>query len=312
MTMEKNSRIYVAGGGKTIGAAILRTLDRRGYANVIPPGDEPDYTDRAAVRKFFAAERPEYVFVAGGRAGGIAANQKRPAELMYDNLCQGTNVIAAAQEFKVRKLLYLAGSCCYPGQCRQPMREQDLWTGPLEPTNEAYATAKLAGIMMCLAYRRQYGAPFVSAIPANYFGPGDDFSPEDSHVIGGLIRRMHQAVRRGDRSVTIWGTGRPRREFIFVDDLAEACLKVMDLYDDDPPINIGAGGDMSIVELAGAIKAVTGFGGEIVFDTSKPDGMMVKSLDTSRLQKLGWKAESDFRTGLAATYEWYLENVDSK
>ncbi len=302
--MEKTSRIFVAGADTLIGAAILQELDRQGYRCLVGR-DEPDLTDEQAVGAFFADEQPEYVFFAAGRSGGIGANVRYPADLMIDNLTRQNHVITAAFRHRTKKLLYLASSCSYPRECRQPMREEDLLTGPLEPTNEAYAIAKIAGMKLCWAYARQYGAPFISGIPSNVFGPGDDISLEDSHVIMALIRRMHEAKARGDRSIEIWGTGTPRRDFLFSEDLARACLFVMDRYDGVEPINLGSGLSYSIAELAEMIRDVVGFAGEIRYDTSKPDGMPVKVLDTSRLRDLGWKPSVPFRDALEKTYEWF-------
>lgn len=307
--MEKRSRVYVAGGRTLIGSALLRELDRQGYTNVLGrPGEEPDLTDAAQVESFFARNAPEYVFVAAGRSGGIAANQKYPADLMLDNLLVECHLLAAAHRHRVRKLLYLASSCSYPKHSPQPMREDALLTGPVEPTNEAYAVAKIAGIKLCQAYRQQYGASFVAGIPANAFGPGDDFSPEDSHVIAALIQKMHEARLSGADSVEIWGTGSPRREFVFADNLAEACLLAMRAYDGPEPINLGGGVDMSIAELACLIREVTGFRGQILFDTGKPDGMPVKLLDSSKLLALGWRPRLSFRSALEATYDWFLQS----
>ena len=302
--MEKTSRIFVAGAETLIGSAILHELDRRGYRRLIGR-EEPDLTDAQAVEEFFAAEQPEYVFFAAGRSGGIGANIRYPADLMIDNLSRQNNVIMAAFRHRTKKLLYLASSCSYPRVCPQPIREDYLLTGPLEPTNEAYAVAKIAGLKLCQALRQQHGVAFVSGIPSNAFGPGDDLSPENSHVIMALIRRMHAAKARGDRSIDIWGTGTPRRDFLFSEDLARACLFVMERYDGPEPINLGSGLSFSIAELAEAIRDVVGFAGEIRYDTSKPDGMPVKVLDTARLKELGWSPIVPFRDALEKTYEWF-------
>ncbi len=308
--LEKHSRIYVAGSDTPIGAALLRELDRQGYDEIVGrPGREPDLTDAAQVEAFFARHSPRHVFVAAGRSGGIAANQKYPAELMLDNLLLGCHLIHAAHRHGVKKLLYLASSCSYPRQSPQPMREEYLLTGPLEPTNEAYAVAKIAGVKLCQAYRQQYGANFITGIPANAFGPGDDFDPENSHVIAALMRRMHEAKEAGSEAVEIWGTGSPRREFIFVDNLAEACLVAMDRYDSIEPINLGGGTDLSIKELAYLVQEVTGFEGQIRFDATKPDGMPVKLLDSSKLLGLGWQPRVSFADALRATYDWFVQTV---
>ncbi len=311
--MRKASVIYVAGGETLIGAAILRVLRQQGYENVLGgPGEEVDLTIAAEVESFFARHRPEYVFHAGGRSGGIAANTNWPAELARDNLLGSVHVIHAAHACRVRRLLYLASSCSYPRLCPQPMREESLLAGPLEPTNEAYAVAKLAGLKLCQAYRQQYGDDFFAGIPANAFGPGDDFSPEDSHVIAALIRRLHAAKSAGAASVCIWGTGRPRREFIYVDDLADACCFVMEHYRDDAPINLGGGTDLSIAALAEKIRDIVGFSGKLEFDASRPDGMPLKALDSSKLLRLGWRPTLDFDQGLRRTYEDYLRSGKSR
>ena len=302
--MEKTSRIFVAGSDTLIGSAILQELDRQGYRNLVGL-NEPDLTDAVAVEAFCADQRPEYIFYAAGRSGGIGANVRYPADLMIDNLTRQSHVITSAFRHRARKLLYLASSCSYPRECRQPMREEDLLTGPLEPTNEAYAVAKIAGMQLCRAYAQQYGAPFISGIPSNAFGPGDDISPEDSHVMMALMRRMHEAKGRADRFIEIWGTGTPKRDFLFSKDLARACLFVMDRYDGRDPINLGSGEGRTIAELADAIRDVVGFAGEIRYDTSKPDGMPVKVLDTSRLRALGWSPSTAFRKALEKTYEWF-------
>ena len=306
--MERHSNIYVVGGQTLVGAAILRQLERQGYLNIVArPGEEPELTEAVQVDAFFARTAPDYVFLAAGKSGGIRANQKYPAELMLDNLLVECHVIYSAYRHGVKKLLYLASSCSYPKHCPQPMRVESLLTGPLEPTNEAYAVAKIAGIKLCQAYRQQYGVNFVVGIPANAFGPGDDFSLEDSHVIAALIRKMHEAKELGLESVDIWGTGAPRREFIFADDLADACLFVMQKYDGLEPINIGGGADLSIGELAALIKDVVVYPGELYFDTSKPDGMPLKILDSSQLRELGWRPKTAFRSALSATYDWFLQ-----
>ena len=306
--MERNSRVYVAGGETLIGAAILRQLERQGYRNIVGrPGEEPDLTDGRAVDDFFSRQLPEYVFMAAGKSGGIEANRKYPAELMLDNLLVGCNVIHNAHRYGVKKLLYLASSCSYPKHCPQPMRVESLFTGPLEPTNEAYAVAKIAGIKLCQAYRQEYGANFIVGIPANAFGPGDDFSPDNSHVIAALIRKMHEAKVASSASVEIWGTGTPRREFIFADDLADACLFVMQGYDGAEPINLGVGTDLSIAELAELVKETVGYVGGLRFDTSRPDGMPVKVLDSSRLIAMGWRPATPFRKALAVTLRAFLQ-----
>jgi GDP-L-fucose synthase len=311
--MEKRSKIFVAGRHTLIGEALLRELERQGYENIAGSrNDEPELTSQTQVDSFFARTLPEYVFLAAGKSGGIKAYQKYPAELMYDNLLVECHVVHSAYLYRVRKLLYLASSCVYPRLCPQPMAIETLMMSPLEPTNEAYAVAKLAGLSLCRAYRRQYGRNFVSAIPANAFGPGDDFSHEDSHVIAALIRRMHDAKTLGQKSVTIWGSGQPRREFIFADELAVACIFTMTHYDGADPINLGVGADLSIRELAELVREVIGYSGELQFDPSQPDGMPAKLLDSSRIKALGWKSQMPMRSALEATYRWFVENEIGK
>ncbi len=305
--MKQDSIIYVAGADTLIGNAILRKLKQEGYLNIYGGSSEaPDLCNSVRVDKFFSRFAPEYVFLSAGKSGGIYANQNHPAELIQDNLQVINNVIHSAYLHKVKKLLYTASSCCYPKHCPQPMREEFLFTGPLESTNEAYATAKIAGIKMCQAYNQQYRANFVSVIPANLFGPGDDFSPEDSHVIAALILKMHEAKKLGRKSVEIWGTGSPRREFIYADDLADACIFIMSRYDSPEPINAGGGSDLSIRELATQVKEVVGYSGEFSFDASKPDGMPIKLLDSHKLREMGWRPKSNFLTALSVTYDWFL------
>lgn len=310
--IEQDATIYVAGGQTLIGSAILRQLERGGYRNVVDPADEPDLTDARQVEALFAQRRPGYVFLAAGRSGGIGANQRYPAEFMRDNLLVDCHVIHSAYHHKTKKLLYLASSCSYPKHCPQPMRIESLLTGPLEPTSEAYAVAKIAGIWLCQAYRQQYGANFIVGIPANAFGPGDDFSPEDSHVIAGLMRKMHEAKVGGAECVEIWGTGTPRREFIFADDLADACIFVMCEYDGVQPVNLGSGSDLSIRELAELLKEVVGYAGRLSFNSGKPDGMPAKLLDSSYLRQLGWQPKTPLRSALLATYEWFLQTEQGR
>lgn len=306
--MQTDARIYVAGGDTLIGSAILRRLRAEGCRNLIG-GPEPDFADPAAVRGFLGRHRPEYVFVAAGRSGGIEANRRHPASLMLDNLNVAAHLIPATHGAGVRRLLYLASSCSYPRLCPQPMRPEHLLTGPLEPTNEAYAVAKIAGMALCRAYRAEHGADFVVALPANSFGPGDDFDEHNAHVVSALIRRMHEAAAEGRPSVDIWGTGSPRREFLYVDDLADAAVFAMRRYRGDEPVNLSGGTDVSIRELAGMIREVVGYAGELRFDPARPDGMPLKSLDGRVLAQLGWRAATGFRDALAATYRWYLENL---
>jgi len=302
--MNINSSIYVAGGNTLIGAAILRALEKAGYSNTFSEKDE-DLKNVKQIDTFFRERKPEFVFLAAGKTGGIDANMKYPAELMLDNLLIACNIIECAHRHGVKKLLYLASSCSYPRDCAQPMKEESLLTGLLEPTNEAYAVAKIAGIKLCQAYRSQYGSNFIVGIPANAFGPSDDFSEEDSHVVAALIRKMHEAKANNRKQVDVWGTGNPQREFIFIDDLADACLFIMNNYDTPEPINLGSGTAFSIRNLAETIREVVGFNGSIVYDTSKPDGMPIKSLDNSKIIDLGWSPHFSLREGLAITYKWY-------
>ncbi len=306
--MDQRSRIYVAGMSTVIGAALVRVLRRQGYVNLLAPGgDEPDLTEVGAVDAFLARFAPEVVFLAGGRTAGIRGNQLLPADLILNNLLVECHVVDCAFRHGVRELLYLASSCCYPRECSQPMRVESLFTGPLEPTNEAYALAKLAGIGLCRAYASQHRVRFISVIPGDTFGPRDDFSPEESHVVAALLRRMHEGKVSGAATVVIWGTGMPRRDFVYADDLADACITVMQRYGGLGPINISAGMDLSIRNLAEVIKDVVGFRGTLEFDTSRPDGMPLKVLDTSELRQLGWRPRASLRDALQATYTWFLE-----
>ena len=305
--MEKNARIYVASNDSLVKEPLLRELARKGYKNIVgKSGSEPPLGDAQQVDAFFSSEAPEYVFLLGGRSGGIRANQKYPADLMLDNLLVGCHVVASAHRYGAKKLLYLASSCIYPKLSQQPMRVELIMSGRLEPTNEAYALAKLAGVYLCQAFRQQFGANFITAVPANAFGPGDDFSQEDSHVVGALLRRMHEAKVTGREYVEIWGSGMPRREFIFSEDLAKACLFLMRVYDQGEPINVGVGYDWSIGELAEQVKGVVDYAGELRFDNSKPDGMPAKLLDSTQLKSLGWKPETSIKEALGLTYEWFL------
>ncbi len=303
-------RIHVAGHRGLAGSAIVRALSARGLADnlILRSSAECDLRDRAAVDQLFASERPEIVFLAAARVGGILANDTYPAEFLRDNLAIELNVIDAAREHGVRKLMLLGSSCIYPRLAPQPMPEDCLLTGPLEPTNEWYAIAKIAGIKMCQAYRRQYGSDFIAVMPTNLYGPHDNFDLETSHVLPALIRRFHEATQRGDTSVTIWGTGQPRREFLHVDDLADACLMLMEDWSDERIINIGVGRDISIGELASLVADVVGFTGEIDYDTTKPDGTPRKLLDVSRINELGWHASIDIRDGIEQTWKWYVEH----
>jgi GDP-L-fucose synthase len=311
--VNRSARIFVAGGETLAGVALLEALRAGGYGKVVgAPPDEPDLTDAAQVEAFFDEARPEYVFLVGGMSGGIQRNRQCPADLMRDNLLVAAHVIHEAHSHDVAKLLYLAGSCSYPKNAPQPLRVESLMTGPLEPTNAAYATAKLAGWQLCDAYREQYDARFITAIPANPFGPHDDFSPEGGHVIPALLRRAHEAKLRGEAQLLIWGTGAPRREFVYSRDLANACLFVMQRYEGPEPINLGGGTNRSIAEVAREIAEVVGYRGRLAFDASKPDGALLKCLDSRPLRQMGWSAKGEFRKQLRETYRWYLEHVADK
>jgi len=310
MAMKKEDRIYVASGNSFIGEAVINELRREGYVNIVGgPGEEPDLLDRACVDSFFARVKPEYVFLTAGKSAGIMGNTKFPAELMLDNLLIECHVIDSAYRHGVKKLLYLASSCSYPKYCAQPMKETDLLTGSMEPAHEAYAVAKIAGIKLCQAYGQQHGVNFICGIPADNFGPGDDFSFENSHVIGALIHKMHDAKEKGRGKVVIWGTGEPIRDFIYVEDLAKACIFVLKNYNDSLPINLGAENGISIRQLAEKIKKICGFTGKIEFDISMPDGIPEKVLDSEKLRDLGWLSEWDFEKALSKTYAWFIEHA---
>jgi GDP-L-fucose synthase len=307
--MEKQARIFVAGDDTVAGAAILERLHGEGYCNLLgrsPAG--PDLTDASDVNTFFAEALPEYVFLAAGRSGGIHLNRICPADLMLDNLRVITNVVPAAHRYGTTKLLYLASSCAYPRIAPQPLAVDSLMTGVLEPTSEAYATAKLAGWQLCNAFRRQYGADFITAFTANAFGPHDDYGPDSGHVIPSLIRRAHEAKMVDESVLTVWGTGKPRREFMYARDLADACVFVMRHYDGAAPINLGIGSDLSIGETARAVARAVGYRGEIRYDPTKPDGAPLKRLNSSPLMALGWRPTINFHDALVETYHWFLEN----
>jgi len=318
--MEKDSKIYVAGNKGLVGSAFVRRLQSEGYNRIITRSHaELDLLDQAAVAGFFSHERPEYVFLAAAKVGGIHANNTYPAEFIYENLMVQSNVIHQAFINGVTKLLFLGSSCIYPREAPQPMKEEYLMTGPLEPTNSPYATAKIAGIEMCRSYNRQYGTEFIPVMPTNLYGPNDNFDLQTSHVFPALIRKLHEAKEKNDALVEVWGTGKPRREFLHVDDMADACVFLMDLPFDRcdvkassdatlPLINIGTGTDITIGELAVVISDVVGFEGEMIFDPSKPDGMPRKLLDSSRLNALGWSSKISLRDGIESTYKWFLDN----
>ena len=307
--MEKSDSIYVAGHRGLVGSAIVRRLQADGYDNLLlRTSKELDLREQAEVRAFFETERPNYVILAAARVGGILANDTYPAEFIYDNLMMEANIIDAAYRYKVKKLLALGSTCIYPKMAPQPLKEEYLLTGPLEPTNEWYAVAKIAGIKLCQAYRRQYGCHFIAAMPTNLYGPGDNFDLKNSHVLPALIRKFHAAKENDDPSVTLWGTGKPLREFLHVDDLADACLFLLENYDSEEIVNIGVGEDLSIAELAAIVCEVVRFEGGIVYDSTKPDGTPRKLVDVSRINGLGWHARIGLREGVMQTYQWFLDN----
>ena len=317
--MDKNAKIYVAGHRGLVGSALMRQLIAQGYTNLITRSHaDLDLTNQASVWEFFASERPEFAFLAAAKVGGIVANSTYPAEFIYSNLAIQNNVIHSAWEFGLERMLFLGSSCIYPRDCPQPIKEEYLLTGPLEPTNRPYALAKIAGVEMCHAYNRQYGTKFLAAMPTNLYGPNDSYDLQNSHVLPALIRKMHEAKTRKDMDVTVWGTGAPCREFLYSDDLADACIFLMNLpeavfasllsSDAFPIVNIGYGEDVTIRELAEAIKDTVKFNGVLQFDLSKPDGTPRKLLDVERLNRLGWKAKTSLREGLQLAYADYLEN----
>jgi GDP-L-fucose synthase len=303
----RGARIYVAGHRGMVGSACVRRLAAAGAEVLTADRATADLRRQAEVEAFMAAARPDAVVVAAARVGGILANDTLPAEFLYDNLMIEANLIEAAHRNDVNRLLFLGSSCIYPREAPNPITEDALLTGPLEPTNQWYAVAKIAGIKLCQAYRRQYGRDYISAMPCNLYGPGDYFHPERSHVIPALLQRFHQAARDGAEVVTCWGTGTPRREFLHVDDLADACAFLLETYSGEGHLNVGTGADITIAELAATIARVTGYRGRIAWDTSRPDGTMLKRMDVSRLAAMGWQARTGFEDGLAGTYRWFLE-----
>ncbi|MBQ2125738.1 MAG: GDP-L-fucose synthase [Spirochaetales bacterium] len=306
--MEMQAKIYVAGHRGLVGSSILRALDKAGYKNIVyRTHQELDLTNYEAVKEFFEKERPEYVFLAAAKVGGIWANKTHKAEFIYENLQIQNNVIKNAYDFGVKKLLFLGSSCIYPKMCPQPIKEEYLLSGYLEETNDAYAIAKISGLMMCRAFRQQYNVDYISAMPTNLYGYNDNFDLESSHVLPALMRKIHEAKENNIPEVTVWGTGAPLREFLFVDDLAEALVFLMTEYSGEEPVNVGTGTDVSIKELAQLICKVVGYSGKIVFDTSKQDGTPKKLLDVSKINSLGWKAKVSLEEGIRKTYEWYLK-----
>jgi len=321
--MNRSAKIYIAGHNGLVGSALTRHLESLGYTHLISRSHaELDLCNQENVIKFFEQERPDYVFMAAAKVGGIHANNTYPAEFIYDNLMVQSNVIDCCWRYNVNRLLFLGSSCIYPKMAPQPIREDYLLTGPLEPTNEPYAIAKIAGIKTCESYNRQYGTRYLSVMPTNLYGPGDNFDLENAHVLPALMRRFHQAKLSGDKYVSVWGTGKPRREFLHVDDMAKACVDIMNLsdgivdkelltYPSPCFLNIGTGTDVSIAELCEIIKTVTGYQGEIHYDTTKPDGTMRKLLDVSRINNLGWEAQIELHEGIQKTYDWFLQTIDT-
>jgi GDP-L-fucose synthase len=309
--MTGSSRVFVAGHGGLAGSAIVRRLAQESHIDIqTATREQLDLRDQAAVNYWFKANRPEYIYLAAGTVGGIFANATRPAEFIYDNMLIHATVVHAAHQYGAKKLLYLGSSCIYPRDCAQPMTESELLTGALEPTNESYAIAKIAGIKLCQAYRRQYGSNFISAMPTNLYGPNDSFDLKNAHVLPAMMRKFHEAKAAGTREVVIWGSGAPRREFLHVDDLADACVFLMGHYEAEDHVNVGTGEDLSIHELAETLRAIIYPGAELVWDSGKPDGMPRKWLDVSRLHGLGWRHRIALRDGIASTYDWFLQNQD--
>ena len=310
--MDTQSKIYVAGSRGLVGSALVRTLQAQGYNNlVLRSSQELDLRNQASVEAFFALEKPEYVFLGAARVGGIQANNTYRAEFLYDNLMIEANIIHSAYRHGVQKLLFLGSSCIYPKLCPQPMKEDYLLTGVLEQTNEPYAIAKIAGLKLCENYCRQYGVSFISAMPTNLYGINDNFDLANSHVLPALMRKLHEAKVDGDPTVTVWGTGTPLREFLYVDDLADALVFLMNTYNAIDFVNVGTGQEVSIKELALTLKAVVGYEGELVFDSTKPDGTPRKLLDVSRLTAAGWQAKTDLKTGIEKTFSWFLQSYDA-
>lgn len=307
--MNSDSKVYVAGHRGLVGSAIVRNLKKKGYKNIIGrTHSELDLTDQRAVREFFQKEKPEYVFLAAAHVGGINANSTCPADFIYENLQIQNNIIKNAHDFKVKKLLFLGSSCIYPKLCPQPIKEGYLLSGYLEPTNEGYALAKISGLKMCQFFKKQYGDNFISCMPTNLYGPNDNFDLQTSHVMPALIRKFHEAKVNSKKSVEIWGTGKPLREFLHVDDMADGCVFLMENYDGLEHVNIGTGSELTIKELAEMIKEIVGYNGELKFNSDKPDGTPRKLLDVSKLESLGWKYNVELKDGIKSSYEWFKEN----
>lgn len=310
--LKKDEKIYVAGHRGLVGSAIVRKLQENGYTNLIfRSSNDLDLRDKFQVDQFFEEEKPEYVFLAAAKVGGIVANNNYPADFIRDNLLIQTNVIDASYRYSAKKLLFLGSTCIYPKFAPQPMKEESLLTGVLEPTNEPYAIAKIAGIKMCESYNRQYGTNFISVMPTNLYGPNDNFDLETSHVLPALIRKFHEAKVNKVQSVEVWGTGKPRREFLYSDDLADAVIYLMNHYNGNQFVNIGVGKDISIKELAEKIKTVVGFENDIIFNSDKPDGTPRKLVDVTRINELGWQASTSLDDGLIKAYDWFLNNTDA-
>lgn len=309
--MEKSSKIYIAGHRGLVGSALVRNLQKQGYENIITKTrNELDLTNAQRVEEFFETEKPDYVFLAAAKVGGILANNSYPVDFIMENMKIQINIIENSYKTNVKKLLFLGSSCIYPKMAPQPMKEEYLLSGHLEPTNDAYAIAKIAGIKMCQSYKKQYGADYISVMPTNLYGINDNYHPENSHVLPALIRKFHKAKLNNQDTVVIWGTGLPMREFLYSDDLADACIYLMDNYSGDEIVNIGTGKDITIKDLALLIKEIVGFKGELVFDTSKPDGTPKKLLDVSKLESLGWKYKTSLKDGIKQAYESYKESVE--
>lgn len=305
--MENNSKIYVAGHRGLVGSAIVRELKKKGYTNIIgKTHSELDLMDISAVEEFFKIEKPEYVFLAAAKVGGILANSTYPADFIYENLQIQNNVIGMAKKYEVKKLMFLGSSCIYPKMCPQPIKEEYLLSGYLEETNEAYALAKISGLKMCQFFNKQYGTKFISVMPTNLYGPYDNFHPENSHVMPALIRRFHEAKVNEAKEVVVWGSGAPLREFLYSEDMADACIYLMETYEGNDFFNIGTGKEITIKDLAELIKDIVGYEGKIVWDISKPDGTPRKLLDVSRLESQGWKYKMELNDGIKETYEWFL------
>ena len=310
--MKKDSKIYVAGNRGLVGSAIVRNLKQKGYTNILEKThSELDLLDQQAVRSFFEAQRPDYVILAAAKVGGIGANKTYPADFIYENMEIQNNIIKAAHDFKVTKLLFLGSSCIYPKMCPQPIKEEYLLTGELEPTNEAYALAKISGLKMCQFFKRQYGDNFISCMPTNLYGPNDNYDLNNSHVLPALIRKFHQAMVNDEALVEVWGTGAPLREFLYVDDMADACVFLLENYNGQEHVNVGTGKELTIKQLAEMVKRVVGFKGELKFNSDKPDGTMRKLLDVSKLDATGWKYKIELEDGVKMAYKWFKENYAS-